>query len=123
MIVQDVASDAFRTRSEEVGTLCVVHLDGCLDLETNPLFVQFLSGLTPTMRAEQWQELVFDCRTLYLMSSCAISALASWITGMQNVRSRCKISFRTDPNLNWQARTLEGIRRLAPHQISVETNA
>jgi anti-anti-sigma factor len=123
MIVQDVSSEAFRTHSEEQGSSCVVHLDGCLDLETNPTFVQFLSGLTPTIKTERWQELVFDCRTLYLMSSCAISALATWVTGINHARSRCKIAFRTDPNLKWQARTLDGIRRLAPHLITVDADA
>lgn len=119
MFLPDVSSDAFRTRSSEQGNTCVVQLDGCLDMETNPLFVQFLSGLTPTLKTERWLEVVFDCKTLYLMSSSSISSLATWVTGLQNARASCKITFRTDPNLKWQARTLDSIRRLGPSQINV----
>jgi hypothetical protein len=119
MSVQDVACDAFRTHSNEKGAACLVQLDGCLDMETNGLFVQFLAGIVQTMKTERWVEVVFDCKTLYLMSSCAISSLATWVTTLQQARARCKITFVTDPNLKWQARTLEGIRRLGPSQIDV----
>jgi anti-anti-sigma factor len=117
--LRDVVSDAFRTSSTEQGTTCVVKLDGCLDMETTALFVQFLTALAPTLKTQRWLEVVFDCKTLYLMSSSAISTLATWVTGLQQARATCKLTFHTDPNLKWQARTLDGIRRLGPSQISV----
>jgi hypothetical protein len=121
MLIQDVASEAFRTQSTERGTTYFVRLDGCLDLETNPDFVRYLATLTPLLKTERWMEVVFDCRTLYLMSSCAISSLATWVTTIQHARSHCQITFETDPNLKWQARTLDSIRRMYPDRISVLT--
>jgi hypothetical protein len=120
MPLNDVACEAFRTRSsEKSASSMTVQLDGCLDMETNPLFVQFLASLTPVLKSGHWLEVNFDCKTLYLMSSCAISSLASWITTIQQARVPCKLVFWTDPNIKWQARTLEGIRRLGPAQIDV----
>lgn len=115
----EVNTDALRIRSSERGEACVVQLDGCLDMETNPLFVQFLAALTPIVRTERWVEVVFDCKTLYLMSSCAISTLATWVTSFQQARAHAQLTFRTDPNLKWQGRTLESIRRLGPSRIRV----
>jgi anti-anti-sigma factor len=117
--VADVGTDAFRTHSSERGQVCFVRLEGCLDMETNPAFIQFLNNLTPVIKSARWTEIAFDFKTLYLMSSCAISSLAGWVTNIEQARAHCRISFHTDPNLKWQARTLDGIRRLSPNQIRV----
>jgi hypothetical protein len=118
-IVRDVQGEVFSTRSKLAGTSAHVTLQGCLDLETAPALQRFLGGLTGALTSGVLREVEFDTDGLYLMSSSSISSMASWVKQLKGSAPAARIKFRTNPNLAWQRRTLESIRRVAEAMVSI----
>jgi hypothetical protein len=117
--LSDVQGEVFSTRSKISGKSAHVTLVGCLDLETAPALERFLGGLTPALTTGVLREVEFDTGGLYLMSSSSISHVATWIKRLKAGAPAARIKFKTNPNLAWQRRTLESIRRLAEVMVSI----
>jgi hypothetical protein len=96
-----------------------VVLTGCLDMETAPDLERFLADATRLLTSEGVRDVEFEIAGLYLMSSSSISITAAWIKRLKGVAPSCRIKFKTNPNLAWQRRTLESIRRVAENMVSV----
>lgn len=120
MTVADISGEIFNTRSELVGLRLNVKLTGCLDMETAPALERYLSSLNRALSTDGVREVEFDTAGLYLMSSSSISLLATWIKRLKNVSPGCRVKFRTNPNLTWQRRTLDSIRRVAEAIVTVD---
>jgi hypothetical protein len=120
MVVDDVLGDAFSTKSSLSADKITVQLVGCLDLETAPMLRHFLLQLTRGAQAGEVYEFEFNIEQLYLMSSSAISHFASWLKGVRTTEQVRRVKFRTNPNLSWQHRTLDALRRLAEPLVLVE---
>jgi len=118
--LMDVTGDVFSTRSEIDGDRVIVRLKGCLDMETAPELQRFLGMLTRLAQAGPLREVEFNTFDLYLMSSSSISLLATWIKGLKGAKPVCRIKFKVNPNLSWQRRTLDTVRRVAESIVSVE---
>jgi hypothetical protein len=118
--VKDVTGEIFSTRSVLSGKRLTVQLSGCLDMETAPSLQEFLRTLTIARRTDLLREFEFDTADLYMMSSSSISHLASWIKGLKGASPGCQVKFKTNPNLAWQRRTLDPIRRVAEELVFVE---
>lgn len=118
--IRDVDGEIFRTRSEVTGQHVRVVLTGCLDMETAPEFERYLGGLGAALASEGIREVEFDTAGLYLMSSSAISHAAAWLKRIKGLSPTCRIKFKTNPNLAWQRRTFESIRRVAEALVAVE---
>lgn len=115
----DVRGEVFSTRSELANQRLRVVLTGCLDMETAPDLERFLSDTTSVLASEGVRDVEFDIGGLYLMSSSSISVTATWIKRLKSVAPSCRIKFKTNPNLAWQRRTLESIRRVAENIVQV----
>jgi len=72
------------------------------------------------MKAGIVSEFEFDTSQLYLMSSSSISCFATWIRSLKALQTRCSVDFKTNPNLDWQRRTLDPLRRLAIQIVSID---
>ncbi len=120
MTVADINGEVFNTRSELAGYRLSVKLAGCLDMETAPSLERYLSSLNRALSTDHVREVEFDTAGLYLMSSSSISHLATWIKRLKNVAPGCRIKFKTNPNLTWQRRTLDSIRRVAEAMVTVD---
>jgi hypothetical protein len=118
-VVSDVQGDVFSTCSKLSGKSAIVTLQGCLDLETAPALQRFLGGLAAALTSGLLREVEFDTNGLYLMSSSSISHMASWVKQLKTSAPAARVKFRTNPNLAWQRRTLEPIRRVAEAMVSV----
>jgi anti-anti-sigma regulatory factor len=118
--VADIHGDVFSTHSELVGQRLCVELTGCLDMETAPALERFLGALTRSLSSEHVREIEFATGGLYLMSSSAISHLAAWVKRLKQVSPGSCIRFRTNPNLAWQRRTFDSIRRVAESIVVVD---
>jgi hypothetical protein len=116
----DVKGEIFSTESQLSGQRLSVKLTGCLDMETAPSLERFLGILTQTVASEALREVEFDTAGLYLMSSSSISHVATWIKRLKSAPVPCRVKFKTNPNLAWQRRTLDSIRRVAESIVSVE---
>jgi hypothetical protein len=117
--ISDVQGAVFSTSSKISGKSVHVTLVGCLDLETAPLLERFLTPLAAAVTSGILREVEFDMQGLYLMSSSSISHMASWLKRLKAAAPTTLIKFRTNPNLAWQRRTLESIRRVAEAMVSV----
>jgi len=120
IVVDDVLGSAFSTKSSLSADRITVELVGCLDLDTAPLLRHFLVQLTRSAQAGELLAFEFNIEQLYLMSSSAISHFASWLKGMRTTEHVRQIKFRTNPNLSWQHRSLDPLRRLASQLVLVE---
>jgi len=115
----DVRGEVFSTRSELHNQRLRVVLTGCLDMETAPDLERFLADATRLLTSEGVRDVEFEIAGLYLMSSSSISITAAWIKRLKGVAPSCRVKFKTNPNLAWQRRTLESIRRVAESMVSV----
>jgi hypothetical protein len=115
----DVRGEVFSTRSELSNQRLRVVLTGCLDMETAPDLERFLADATRVLTSEGVRDVEFELAGLYLMSSSSISITAAWIKRLKGVAPSCRVKFKTNPNLAWQRRTLESIRRVAESMVSV----
>lgn len=119
-LLPDVESQLFRTNSSMVGKRLFVRMAGCLDMEATPQLAAFLDALIKDIKAGIVNEFEFDASQLYLMSSSSISCFATWIRSLKMLPTRCCVEFKTNPNLGWQRRTLDPLRRLAIQIVSIE---
>lgn len=115
----DVRGEVFSTRSELSNQRLRVVLTGCLDMETAPDLERFLADATRVLTSDGVRDVEFEIAGLYLMSSSSISITAAWIKRLKGVAPSCRVKFKTNPNLAWQRRTLESIRRVAESMVSV----
>jgi hypothetical protein len=65
-------------------------------------------------------EVTCDFRRLSFMNSSCFKAFVVWIDTVKNAAQSYRIRFLTDPEMHWQRRSLEALRRLATSVVSVE---
>ncbi len=65
-------------------------------------------------------EVTCDFRKLVFMNSSCFKAFVVWIDTVKNAVRVYRIRFLTDPDMHWQRRSLEALRRLATSVVSVE---
>ena len=65
-------------------------------------------------------EVTCDFRKLSFMNSSCFKAFVVWIDTVKNAAQSYRIRFLTDPEMHWQRRSLEALRRLATAVVSVE---
>ena len=65
-------------------------------------------------------EVTCDFRKLSFMNSSCFKAFVVWIDALKNAPDGYKIRFLTDPEMHWQRRSLEALRRLATTVVTVE---
>jgi len=118
--IADVSGEVFSTRSELDGSGLRVKLTGCLDMETAPALERFLGGLSRALESLSVREIEFDVDGLYLMSSSSISHLAVWIKRLKAQAPASRVRFKTNPNLAWQRRTLDSLRRLSERVVTID---
>jgi len=68
-------------------------------------------------------EVSCDLQQLAFMNSSCFKSFVVWIDTVKNSPVRYQIAFKTNPNLHWQRRSLEALRRLAANIVTIETMA
>jgi hypothetical protein len=66
-------------------------------------------------------EVKCDFRQLLFMNSSCFKAFVVWIDTVKSSPRAYRIRFLTDPEMHWQRRSLEALRRLATNVVLVET--
>lgn len=120
MTIADVSGAVFNTHSELDGSGLRVKLTGCLDMETAPSLERYLASVSRALDSQSVREVEFDVEGLYLMSSSSISHMAVWIKRLKVQAPACRVRFKTNPNLAWQRRTLDSLRRLAERVVTID---
>jgi hypothetical protein len=67
------------------------------------------------------REVTCDFRKLSFMNSSCFKAFVVWIDTVKNASVQYRIRFLTSPDLHWQKRSLEALRRLASAVVTVES--
>lgn len=120
IFVADVLGEVFSTSSRQLGPRLVVELVGCLDMQTAPSLKLFLAQLLPHAEGGAVDEVEFNIEKLYLLSSSAISCLATWLKAVRALEQACRVTFVTNANLGWQRRSLDPLRRLAEKMLRIQ---
>jgi hypothetical protein len=55
------------------------------------------------------------------MNSSCFKSFVVWIDSVKNAQPGYRIRFLTDPNLHWQRRSLEALRRLAANVVTIDS--
>jgi hypothetical protein len=68
------------------------------------------------------REVAFDLRELYFMNSSCFKSFVTWIEAASSAdkSEAYRIKFLANAKLHWQRRSLEALRCLADHIVSVE---
>jgi hypothetical protein len=86
------------------------------------LLAEYLKRVQEEATRLSVQEVRCDFRKLVFMNSSCFKSFVVWIDHVKNAPVAYKINFLTDPNLHWQRRSLEALRRLAMNIVSIETD-
>ena len=120
MNVDDIRGEVFSTSSSVLDDRLSVALIGCLDMQTAPFLKRYLSQLSPSAESGELCEFEFNTEQLFLLSSSAISCLATWLKALKAMPQVRQVRFVTNQNLGWQRRSLDPLRRLADKLVSVD---
>ena len=123
--VDPIVKEAFSISARHEGNIVFVKLIGNGDMETPAILGGYLKkvhGETMRLRAHR---VIVECDELYFMSSACVKCLVTWIDGIVKLEptDRYKVKFQSNPNLPWQRRSFEALRRFAPALVHVDTDS
>jgi hypothetical protein len=100
-----------------------IAFSGSGDMNAIELLAGYLKQVHEQALRLSIQQVRCDFRRLGFMNSSCFKSFVVWIDTVKNAPIAYKISFLTDPNLHWQRRSLEALRRLAVDVVSIEADA
>ena len=104
-------------RSESV----VVVMAGMSDEPDATAVTEYLVRAHALALMQNVSEFIVDVRFLRFVNSCFLKALISWLGRISSGASGvCPVRFRADQSIDWQRRSLDAIRRLAPALVQVD---
>jgi hypothetical protein len=104
-------------RSESV----VVVMAGMSDEPDASSVTEYLIRAHALALMQNATEFVVDVRFLTFVNSCFLKAIISWLGRIPVGPAKpCRVRFRADSTIDWQRRSLDAIRRLAPALVSVD---
>jgi hypothetical protein len=117
--MERIATDSFSCDPELVGTVLFIRLAGTGDAAA----VAPLSDCLKTVQSEakrlELREIRFDLSTLYFLNSSCLKAFINFLFGLNNEKLTCAIKFVTNPNLEWQPRSLAALERMSRGVVSI----
>lgn len=96
---------------------------GTADMDAGTVLSTFLKQLSEAAHRVSAQDVQFDFSELEFMNSSCFKSFVTFIDAAKTSSAPYKIRFLTDPNLRWQRRSLEALRRLALGLVTVEIKA
>jgi hypothetical protein len=101
------------------GKLSII-FSGTGDVAAIEILGQYLKQVHAEAERSGLTEVTCDFRKLSFMNSSCFKAFVVWIDTVKNAPRVYQIRFLTDPDMHWQRRSLEALRRLATTVVSVE---
>ena len=102
------------------GVRLVLRFSGNGDMNAINALSQFLKQVHDEARRLSVTEVTCDLQQLVFMNSSCFKSFVVWIDTVKNTVKGYRIRFLTDPNLHWQRRSLEALRRLAVDTVTIE---
>ena len=97
-----------------------VSFNGTGDVAAIELLASYLKRVHAEAERLAISQVTCDFRKLSFMNSSCFKAFVVWIDTVKNATRAYRIRFLTDPEMHWQRRSLEALRRLATNVVSVE---
>jgi hypothetical protein len=107
------------TASVDGGAL-VMRLWGNADLRVNGPLGPFLDSIDDEARRNHMGEVVADFRELVFMNSSCLKEFVRWIAQVEERGDHYRIRFLSDPQAQWQSRSLQALRAFAPDLVTIE---
>jgi len=100
----------------------LITVSGNCDMETTPLFDQFLESLHKEACRVRPQRVAFDCESLYFMNSTSLKLLVTFLAKVKQLdpNDRYSVHFKANPQLTWQHRSFGAVRRFASDLVRIE---
>ena len=120
--VSEIEMDGFSARLERRGNSLVVPLKGNADMAVQERLRAFLDYLATASQASTVKEAVFELDELYFMNSSCLSLLLRFINRVLEFPDdrRPRVRFRSNPNLQWQRKSLQALQSYAQEIVVVE---
>ena len=123
--VDPIVKEGFTISARHEGGVVFVKLTGNGDMETPSTLGVYLKKVHNEVVRLAAQTVIVECEELYFMSSACIKCLVTWIDGVGKLdaQERYKVKFQSNPNLPWQRRSFEALRRFAPGLVRVDSDS
>jgi hypothetical protein len=123
--VDPIVKEAFSLTARHEGNAVFVKIIGNGDMETPMTLSSYLKKVHTEALRVRAHSVVVECDELYFMSSACIKCLVTWIDSIVKLdhADRYKVKFQANPNLPWQRRSFEALRRFAPALVHVDSDS
>jgi hypothetical protein len=120
--VSEINLEGFSTHTERKPGSLVVSLKGNADMAVQEQLRVFLDSLASLSQLSTVKEAVFDLGELYFMNSSCLSLLLRFINRVLEFPAdrRPKVRFRSNPNLQWQKKSLQALQAYAQEVVVIE---
>ena len=100
----------------------VVRFSGNADMEATPVLEHYLRDLHQSVLAEKISCVIFDIADLDFMNSSSFKSFVTWISHVVKAppAQRYQVRFLSNPELQWQRRSLEALLRFAPDVVAID---
>jgi hypothetical protein len=123
--VHPIVKESFSIAARQEGNTIFVKISGNGDMEAPVTLGVYLKKVHGEAQRLGTHRVVLECDELYFMSSACIKCLTMWIESILKLdpMDRYKVKFQSNPNLPWQRRSFETVRRFAPALVHVDTDS
>lgn len=97
-----------------------VQFSGTGDMSAISELNDFLKRVHTEVQRLEVNEVACDLRRLSFMNSSCFKAFVTWIDAVKTGERQYRIVLLANPELHWQRRSLEALRRLATGVVTVE---
>ena len=118
-----VSTDGFRATAAQDDARLVLAFSGSGDMNAITPLSEYLRQVHAEALRLRVTEVCCDFRQLTFMNSSCFKSFVVWIDTVKTSAEGYQIRFLTDPNLHWQRRSLEALRRLAANIVTVVATA
>jgi hypothetical protein len=123
--VHPIVKEGFSLSARHENNMVILKINGNGDMETPTTLGGYLKKVhTEAMRLRAHSVLV-ECEELYFLSSACIKCFVTWIDSVMKLDplERYKVKVHTNPNLPWQRRSFEALRRFAPALVHIDADS
>jgi hypothetical protein len=120
--IEPVATPSFSLTPSLSDERFVIKLSGNADMSASSTLSVYLKAVHAEAVKQRVREVTFDLHELYFMNSSCFKSFITWIEAASSARdSTYRIKFLANAKLHWQRRSLEALRCLAAHIVSVDS--
>jgi hypothetical protein len=118
--IPGIKDTEFEATASVDGQSLVMKLWGNADLRVNGPLGPFLDSVDDEATRNRMGEVVADFRELVFMNSSCLKEFVRWIAQVEERAQHYRIRFLSDPQAQWQSRSLQALRAFAPDLVTIE---